>query len=91
MSIAASVEQLAPSFTGQLLQPSDPGYDAARRVHNGLIDKRPGTRYVNYLGADEVGDPAAAANGANYSRLRELKAKCDPENFFRGNVNIRPK
>ena len=32
MSITASLEQLAPSFTGELLQPSDAGYDAARRV-----------------------------------------------------------
>ncbi len=48
------------------------------------------TRYVNYLDHDEVGDPAAAAYGANYSRLRELKAKYDPENFFHANINIRP-
>lgn len=41
MSLAGTVDQLAPSFTGQLLQPTDPGYDEARRVHNGLVDKRP--------------------------------------------------
>ena len=41
MSVASSVSQLAPSFTGQLLQPTDRGYDDARRVHNGLIDKKP--------------------------------------------------
>src|SRR5437868_14317107 len=41
MSIAASLEQLAPSLSGQLLQPTDAGYDEARRVYNGLIDKRP--------------------------------------------------
>ncbi len=41
MSIAASLEQLAPSFSGQLLQPTDAGYDEARRVYNGLIDRRP--------------------------------------------------
>jgi FAD/FMN-containing dehydrogenase len=28
-------------FPGTLLRPSDAGYDAARRVHNGMIDKRP--------------------------------------------------
>ena len=33
------------------------------------------TRYVNYLDHDEAGDPAAAAYGVNYTRLRELKAK----------------
>jgi Berberine and berberine like len=53
-------------------------------------------RYVNYLDHDEAGDPAASAYGANYGRLRELKAKYDPENFFqrtstsaRGGVLIR--
>jgi len=47
-------------------------------------------RYVNYLDHDEAGDPVAAAYGPNYARLRELKAKYDPENFFHANVNIRP-
>jgi FAD/FMN-containing dehydrogenase len=37
----ASVSDLAGRFTGRLLQPADAGYDEARRVHNGLIDKRP--------------------------------------------------
>src|SRR5881396_2810955 len=41
MSITSSLEQIAPSFTGQLLRPGDAGYDDARKVHNGLIDKRP--------------------------------------------------
>src|SRR2546427_2379557 len=36
-----SVSDLAARFSGQLLQPADAGYDEARRVHNGLIDKRP--------------------------------------------------
>ena len=48
-------------------------------------------RYVNYLDTDEAGDPSAIAYGANYGRLRELKAKYDPENVFHVNVNIRPK
>jgi hypothetical protein len=29
-------------FSGELLRPGDEGYDDARRVHNGMIDKRPG-------------------------------------------------
>ena len=40
-SIAEATAQIAPSFTGQLLGPSDQAYDERRRVHNGLIDKRP--------------------------------------------------
>ena len=41
MSLADAITQLSPTFTGQLLQRNDVGYDDARRVHNGLIDKRP--------------------------------------------------
>jgi FAD/FMN-containing dehydrogenase len=29
------------AFGGELLRPRDPGYDEARRVHNGMIDKHP--------------------------------------------------
>jgi FAD/FMN-containing dehydrogenase len=29
-------------FSGELLRPGDEGYDIARRVHNGMIDKHPG-------------------------------------------------
>ena len=35
------VDTLAASLSGRLLQPGDEGYDDARRVHNGLIDRRP--------------------------------------------------
>jgi FAD/FMN-containing dehydrogenase len=47
-------------------------------------------RYVNYLGDDEAGEPVAAAYGPNYPRLRKLKTKYDPQNFFHMNQNIRP-
>ncbi len=36
-----SIDQLKSLFRGQLIQPSDAAYDAARRVYNGMIDKRP--------------------------------------------------
>jgi hypothetical protein len=35
------VMSLAEGFSGQLLAPDDAGYDVARKIHNGLIDKRP--------------------------------------------------
>jgi hypothetical protein len=38
-----TLAQLAPGFTGRLLQPTDAEYEDARRVHNGLVDKRPGS------------------------------------------------
>jgi FAD/FMN-containing dehydrogenase len=40
-SIAEAIALATPSFTGQLLRPTDLAYDDRRRVHNGLIDKRP--------------------------------------------------
>src|SRR5687767_15921698 len=40
-SISNAVSELAATFGGQLLQPQDAGYDEARKVHNGLVDKRP--------------------------------------------------
>jgi FAD/FMN-containing dehydrogenase len=40
-SVAEAVTELAKTFAGQLLQPTDLGYEEARRVHNGLVDKRP--------------------------------------------------
>ena len=47
-------------------------------------------RYVNYLADDERGDSVAAAYGPNYRRLQQIKAKYDPDNFFRINHNITP-
>src|SRR5438309_759953 len=40
-SLANAVPEFAKTFAGQLLQPTDPGYEEARKVHNGLVDKRP--------------------------------------------------
>ena len=40
-SVAAAVGELSATFSGRLLQPTDGAYDEARRVHNGLINKRP--------------------------------------------------
>ena len=45
--------------------------------------------YVNHLGTDD--DPRVAnAYGANFERLKAIKKKYDPDNFFRMNNNIRP-
>jgi len=40
-ALTDTVAELSKTFAGQLLQPADAGYDDARNVHNGLIDKRP--------------------------------------------------
>ena len=62
----------------------------ARETYHEMEPFAAAGRYVNYLGDDEPGDPVAAAYGSNYGRLRELKTKYDPKNFFRMNQNIRP-
>jgi FAD/FMN-containing dehydrogenase len=38
---ADGLDELRSSISGQIIQPDDGGYDEARRVHNGLIDRRP--------------------------------------------------
>jgi len=45
--------------------------------------------YVNFMTADE-NDRVAAAYGANYARLVQVKKKYDPENVFHLNQNIKP-
>jgi len=40
-SVADAAAELANAFSGQLLKPADAGYEEARKVHNGLVDKRP--------------------------------------------------
>ncbi len=40
-SLPEAIAILRANFLGTLLQPADHGYDDARRVHNGLIDKHP--------------------------------------------------
>jgi FAD/FMN-containing dehydrogenase len=38
---AHPIDALRPQLAGSILAPSDAAYDDARRVHNGLIDRRP--------------------------------------------------
>ncbi len=38
----AAAEALAGSLRGELLLPGSPGYDTARDIWNGMIDRRPG-------------------------------------------------
>ena len=36
-----SFDQFKAAFRGELIQSTDPGYDLARKLYNGMIDKRP--------------------------------------------------
>jgi FAD/FMN-containing dehydrogenase len=46
--------------------------------------------YLNFGGADDAAGAVTEAFGANLTRLAEIKAKYDPDNFFRRNNNVLP-
>ena len=60
-----SLTELRRSLAGAVLGPADPGYDAARRGFNALIDRRPAA-IARCLGA---GDVAAALDFARAQGL----------------------
>jgi hypothetical protein len=68
---------------------TEAGMAWARQTHSALTPFLAPMRYVNYLEADAV-DPAGVSYGPNLAKLRDLKKKYDPDNFFRQNVNITP-
>lgn len=47
------VDELRATFTGEVVTPSDPGYDQARQVWNGIIDRRPAV-IARCSGTDDV-------------------------------------
>ena len=49
-----------------------------------------GTAYINHLADDDRPEKIRESFGENYSRLRQIKAKYDPDNLFRANANIPP-
>jgi FAD/FMN-containing dehydrogenase len=62
-----------------------------RHAWQALRDRTGGGVYLNFAGLGEENDDLARAGyGANYDRLRQIKAKFDPDNMFQGNINIRP-
>ncbi len=94
---ATAFAQREPSYNLAVLgEWMDPGQTKActawtRETYDALKPFMTMRRYVNYLGDDETGDMGEAAYGANYARLRKIKAKYDPGNVFHLNQNIVPK
>jgi FAD/FMN-containing dehydrogenase len=75
---------------------TDPGQNEeaiawAREVWDAMERYSTGAVYLNFPGLGEEKDELARAGyGENYDRLVELKAKYDPDNLFRMNINIPP-
>jgi hypothetical protein len=63
--------------------------DWARGYFDAVHPFGAGGAYVNFM-MDEGEDRVRATYRGNYERLAAVKAKYDPENFFRLNQNIRP-
>jgi FAD/FMN-containing dehydrogenase len=61
----------------------------AREYWEALHPYAAGGAYVNFM-MEENEDRVAATYGSNYSRLQQVKAKYDPDNFFHVNQNIVP-
>jgi hypothetical protein len=93
-SETAFAQRHAQYSIGILAQWTNPG-ESQRHIEwaRGLADStRPfssGAYLLNFLG-DEGEDTIKAAFGPSYERLKAIKKKYDPENFFRLNQNIKP-
>ena len=61
----------------------------ARDLFDAMTPYAMGSVYVNFMPDDEAAR-VPAAFGQNYGRLAAIKAKYDPQNLFRMNLNIQP-
>ena len=59
------LDRLGSRVTGPVLTPDDPGYDAARAVHNGLVDRKPAL-IVRALSAQDVVAALAFARSGGF-------------------------
>ena len=59
----------------------------ARELFDAVAPHALGTAYVNFMTEDES-TRLESAYGRNYERLLDIKAKYDPDNFFRVNLNL---
>ncbi len=81
-------------FASGTWRPDDPAADAhrswTRSTWEALKPYSSGGNYVNVLSADDDEERTHEAYRDGYERLREVKVRYDPDNFFRANRNIRP-
>jgi FAD/FMN-containing dehydrogenase len=60
-----TIKQFRATFRGELIQPTDNSYDNARKVYNGMIDRRP--RIIAYCT-----DASDVINAVNFGRENKL-------------------
>jgi len=79
------------NIAGQWRDPAATDHEIAwvRATFGALEPHLTGGAYSNFMGDDEA-RAASVAYGSTLSRLREIKAKYDPDNVFRLNQNIEP-
>src|SRR3989304_1713536 len=61
----AALADLKARVRGELIRPGDPGYDEARLVWNGMIDRRPGL-------IPRCSGPADAIQAVNFARVNNV-------------------
>jgi FAD/FMN-containing dehydrogenase len=61
----------------------------AREFFDATAEYSTGGAYLNFVSDAEDAARVTAAYGGNYERLRQVKAKYDPRNVFRTNLNVR--
>jgi hypothetical protein len=84
--------QFVTGFSG-VWEPGERGEAVVAWVRDAWAAIRPfstGGNYVNFQLEEDDDGRTAAAYGANFDRLRRVKAIYDPENLFRSNRNIAP-
>ena len=64
--------------------------DWARAFFDATAPYSTGGVYMNFVSEATDAARVQAAYGSSYPRLQELKAKYDPDNAFRTNLNVRP-
>lgn len=64
MSLTTATEELRGQFGAQVILPADPGYDEARALHNGMIDKRPAA-IVRCASTRDIGGALEFARASN--------------------------
>ena len=62
----ASIADLSTRFSGVLLRPDESGYDDARKIHNGMIDRKPAL-IARCLGTADIVD------AVKFARMHSLE------------------